>query len=148
MKLLPVLFGIVIVLIVGSSTFGQTDVKQAPLTWQQAALTDGEDLYFELCAVCHGKNGSGNGPAASAMSQAVPDLTALAANNEGEFPRQQVKDSIEGKSRVVSHGTSEMPIWGQMFVDVRPDWKQFRREGLARQRIYNLTEYLATIQAE
>ena len=34
------------------------------------------------------------------------------------------------------------------FKDVRPDMKQFRRDALARQRIYNLTEYLATIQAE
>jgi hypothetical protein len=41
-----------------------------------------------------------------------------------------------------------MPIWGQAFKDVRPDMKQFRRDALARQRIFNLTEYLATIQAE
>ncbi len=148
MKALPVLFGTIVVIMVASTTFGEVEVKQAPLTWQQAALSDGEQLYLELCAVCHGKSGMGDGPAASALKKAVPDLTGLAAANEGEFPRHKVEQSIAGESRVVSHGTIDMPIWGQAFKDVRPDMKQFRRDALARQRIFNLTEYLATILAE
>ncbi len=119
-----------------------------PLTWQQATLSDAEQLYLELCAVCHGKSDKGNGPAASAVKKAVPDLTSLAANNDGEFPRHEVEEAFAGESRVISHGTLDMPIAGQAFKDVRPDMKQFRRDALARQRIYNLTEYLATIQAE
>jgi len=148
MKALPVLFGTMVVIMVASTTFGEVEVKQAPLTWQQAALSDGEQLYLELCAVCHGKSGMGDGPAASALKKAVPDLTGLAAANDGEFPRNKVEQSIAGESRVTSHGTLDMPIWGQAFKDVRPDMKQFRRDALARQRVFNLTEYLATIQAE
>ena len=148
MKALPVLFGTMVVIMVASTTFGEVEVKQAPLTWQQAALSDGEQLYLELCAVCHGKSGMGDGPAASALKKAVPDLTGLAAANDGEFPRNKVEQSIAGESRVTSHGTLDMPIWGQAFKDVRPDMKQFRRDALARQRIFNLTEYLATIQVE
>jgi len=148
MKALPVLFGTMVVIMVASTTFGEVEVKQAPLTWQQAALSDGEQLYLELCAVCHGKSGMGDGPAASALKKAVPDLTGLAVANDGEFPRHKVEQSIAGESRVTSHGTIDMPIWGQAFKDVRPDMKQFRRDALARQRIFNLTEYLATIQAE
>ncbi len=148
MKALPVLFGTIVVIMVASTTFGEVEVKQAPLTWQQAALTDGEQLYLELCAVCHGESGKGNGPAASALKNAVPDLTSLAANNDGEFPFLEVEKAIAGESRAVSHGTIDMPIWGQAFKDVRPDIKQFRRDAFARQRIYNLTEYLATIQVE
>ena len=148
MKAFLILIGIIVAITAANTTFGQVEVKQVPLTWQQAALTDGEELYLELCAVCHGKGGMGDGPAASALKNALPDLTGLAAKNDGEFPRQEVEDSITGKSRVVSHGTIDMPIWGQAFEGVRPDWKMFRREALARQRIYNLTEYLATIQAE
>ena len=148
MKAFLILIGIIVAITVANTTFGQVEVKQVPLTWQQAALTDGEELYLELCAVCHGKGGMGDGPAASALKNALPDLTGLAEKNDGKFPRQEVEDSITGKSRVVSHGTIDMPIWGQAFEGVRPDWKMFRREALARQRIYNLTEYLATIQAE
>ena len=148
MKAFLVLFWIIIVITFAGTTFGQVEIKHKPLTWQQAALTDGEELYLELCAVCHGIGGMGDGPAASALKMAVPELTGLAAKNDGQFPRQEVEDSITGKSRVVSHGTSDMPIWGDAFEGVRLDWKPFRRQALARQRIYNLTEYLSTIQAE
>ena len=65
------------------------------------------------------------------------------------IPRKVVENSITGESRVISHGTIDMPIWGQVFEDAaRTDWKAFRREGQAKQRIYNLTEHLATIQIE
>jgi len=148
MKKLSVLVGIIAVIIFAGTTFGQVEIKKAPLTWTQAALTDGGELFAELCATCHGVGAKGDGPAASALTKEVPDLTGLAAKNDGEFPRQEVEKSIAGKSRVVSHGTIDMPIWGQAFEDVRPDWKPYRRSALARQRIYNLTEYLATIQVE
>lgn len=148
MKAFLFVIGILVVITVANTSFGEVKVKEVPLTWQQASLTDGEALYMELCAVCHGKGGKGDGPAASALKKAVPDLTVLAAKNDGMYPRKEVEDSIAGESRVVSHGTIDMPIWGQAFENVRPDWKPFRREALARQRLYNLTEYLATIQAE
>ena len=148
MKALPVLFGTIVVIMVAGTTFGEVEVKQASLTWQQAVLTDGEQLYVELCAACHGQSGKGDGPAASAVKKTVPDLTGLAAKNDGEFPFKEAEKAIAGESRVVSHGTIDMPIWGQAFKDVRPDMKQFRRDALARQRIFNLTEYLATIQVE
>lgn len=148
MKVLPVFLGTFLISIVAGTTFGQMEVKTAPLTWHQAALTDGGELFAELCAVCHGLGAKGDGPAASAMKNPVPDLTDLAVKNDGAFPREKVEDSIAGKSRVVSHGTLDMPVWGQAFEDVRPDMQEYRRKALSRQRIYNLTEYLASIQAE
>ena len=36
----------------------------------------------------------------------------------------------------------------QAFEDLRPDWKAYRRKAFAKQRVYNLTEYVASIQAE
>ena len=130
------------------AALAQPEVREAPLSWQQAALTDGEALYMELCAVCHGTSGKGDGPAAAAMASPVTDLTALAARNGGVFPRDEVQASITGESRVVAHGTGEMPVWGARFEEVRPDWKQHRRQALARQRIYNLTVYIETLQAK
>ena len=46
----------------------------------------GGELYGELCAVCHGKSGKGDGPAAGALKKSTPDLTVLASNNGGIFP--------------------------------------------------------------
>jgi mono/diheme cytochrome c family protein len=148
MKTLATIFGITLVAIFTGTSLADVEVKVAPLTWQQAALTDGKDLFMELCASCHGKSGMGDGPAAPALKNVVPNLTTLATRNGGDFPREEVEKSITGKSRVVSHGTIDMPVWGQAFEDVRPDKKSFERKALAKQRIYNLTEYLATIQAE
>lgn len=127
----------------------ETDVtvEEAPLTWRQVANSDGEVLYDELCAVCHGTSGNGDGPAASALKKMVPDLTTLSARNDGMFPREAVEKAITGETRVVSHGTVDMPVWGKLFSEVRPDRKPYQREVLGRQRIYNLTSYLESIQS-
>ena len=126
MKSLITLFAIIALITFASTTIGQVEIREAPLTWQQAALTDGGELYQELCAACHGISGKGDGPAASALAKPVSNLTVLASNNDGVFPFQQVEDSITGKSQVVAHGTIDMLVWGQQFEQLRPDWKQSR----------------------
>ena len=148
MKSLITSLAIIVLITFANPTIGQVTIKEAPLTWQQAALTDGEELFHELCAACHGVNGTGDGPAASAMAKPVSNLTILTASNDGVFPFKQVEKSITGKSQVVAHGTIDMPVWGQRFEELRPDWKQFRRKALARQRIYNLTLHIESLQAE
>ena len=142
------IFGIVALMCFASATAGEVELKKAPLEWQQAATIDGGVLYRNLCASCHGLAGKGDGPAASALKKTVPDLTVLAVNNDGVYPHEQVEKAITGKSRVVAHGTIDMPVWGQQFVNVRPDWKQFRRNAFAHQRIYNLTLHIETLQSE
>ena len=148
MKRLLAIFGLITLVTFAATALGQVEIIEAPLTWQQAALTDGEELYLELCAVCHGTGGSGDGPAASAMAKPVTDLTVLSANNDGVFPLKEVEKSITGKTQVTAHGTIDMPVWGQRFEELRPDWKQNRRKALARQRIYNLTLHIESLQAE
>ena len=148
MKNLIALFSIIVLITFASTAIGQVEIKEAPLTWQQAAITDGEELFVELCASCHGVSGKGDGPAASALAKPVSNLTVLASNNDGVFPMKQVEDSIAGKSRAVAHGTIDMPIWGQRFEELRPDWKLYRRKALARQRVYNLTLYVESLQAK
>ena len=138
----------IVLVTLASPAIGQVEIKEAPLSWQQAALTDGEELFQELCATCHGVSGKGDGPAARALAKPVSNLTALASNNDGVFPMKQVEDSITGKSQIVAHGTIDMPVWGQRFEELRPDWKLNRRKALARQRIYNLALYIESIQAK
>jgi mono/diheme cytochrome c family protein len=126
----------------------ETEIEEAPITWRQAALNDGEALFVELCAVCHGVSGKGDGPAAPALAVELSDLTMLAAGNDGEFPTTKVEKVVTGDARVTAHGTAEMPVWGKMFESLRPDRKPVQRWAFAQSRIYNLTEYLKTIQAE
>ena len=96
---------------------------------------------------CHGKSGKGDGPAAPALKKTVPNLTNLAAINGGEFPRKQVEDSITGESSTIAHRTLDMPSWGRQLEDIRyGHWNTKHRQSFAKQKIYNLTEYLSTIQ--
>ena len=147
MKVLNIVIGIVIIAYT-SCSFGQVDIQKVPLTWKQARINDGGELYVVLCSACHGKSGKGDGPASTALKEKVPDLTLLSEKNDGEFPFNDVEGSITGKSKILSHGTVDMPIWGYAFEGVRPQWKMFRRKAMAKQRIHNLTEYLSTIQTD
>ena len=124
------------------------EVREEPITWSQAALQDGKALYAELCAVCHGVDAKGNGPASPALAAPAPDLTQLALANGGEFPTAEVQKTITGETRVVAHGTLEMPMWGKVFEDVRLDKKPGQRWGFARLRILALTEYIQSLQVD
>ncbi len=135
-----------IALIVAVDVAPAQEVQEAPMTWEQAALQDGKDLYMELCAVCHGADAKGNGPAAPALAAPAPDLTQLALANGGVFPTDAVEKSISGAKRTVAHGTLEMPVWGKAFEDVRMDRKPGARWGSAQLRIRALTEYIESLQ--
>ncbi len=124
------------------------EVKEEPITWSQAALQDGKALYAELCAVCHGVDAKGNGPASPALAAPAPDLTQLALANGGDFPTAEVQKTITGETRVVAHGTLEMPMWGKVFEDARLDKKPGQRWGFARLRILALTEYIQSLQVD
>jgi mono/diheme cytochrome c family protein len=101
----------------------------------------GVDLYQAHCAVCHGKDATGNGPAASALKTRVPDLTRIAQRNGNKFPAQRVREIISGTDTSnAAHGSREMPIWGPIFHQI--EWDQ----DLGHVRIENLTKYLQSIQ--
>ncbi len=103
----------------------------------------GPGLYAEYCAVCHGKEGKGDGPMAKALKVAPPDLTHLAARSGGRFPAERVQKIIAGKEQVsAGHGTREMPVWGPIFSQIA--WDQ----DLGQIRVYNLAKYLEKIQAK
>jgi mono/diheme cytochrome c family protein len=100
----------------------------------------GPDLYRAHCAACHGPEGKGNGPVASALKAKPADLTVLAKNNGGKFPEEQARKFISGDEVVASHGSREMPVWGPIFHQVEED-KDF-----GDVRIQNLIKYLEAIQ--
>jgi mono/diheme cytochrome c family protein len=102
----------------------------------------GGDLFLFFCATCHGRDGRGNGPVASALRNAPPDLTQLARRNGGEFPRQRVEAFVANDGTVLapSHGSREMPVWGPIFHGLEPS------DTLTEVRIANLVRYIESIQ--
>jgi hypothetical protein len=75
----------------------------------------GPENFARYCAACHGDGGKGDGPVASAIAKPVPDLTLIAERNNGKFPRQIIKNAIDGRWQIDAHGTQQMPVWGYEF---------------------------------
>jgi mono/diheme cytochrome c family protein len=115
-------------------------IKQVPM--KQTSPVDGKAMFSMYCAVCHGAEAKGNGPAAPAMKRFPGDLTKLAVNNHGKFPDDRVAVTIAGANGIAAHGSNEMPIWGDLFKSVSSD------QSIVRLRISNLTDYVKSIQTK
>src|SRR5271156_2181094 len=79
-------------------------------TIQPTSAASGKEMYTTYCAVCHGADGKGGGPAASALKTPPADLTTLSKNNGGKFPAMKVTSAIRGDSGLPAHGSKEMPV--------------------------------------
>src|SRR6266568_4359596 len=93
------------VILVVISTFAvaqQAPAETAPtvkhVTITHTASNSGKEMFNSYCAVCHGKDGKGNGPAASAMKTPPTDLTLLAQKDGGKYPASHVAAVIHGEA--------------------------------------------------
>jgi mono/diheme cytochrome c family protein len=116
-------------------------IKHVPV--QSTSPVSGKEMYTAYCAVCHGTDGKGGGPAASALKAAPTDLTLLSKNNGGKYPALKVSASIHGESALPAHGSKEMPVWGSLFWNMSGG-----HEGEVQQRVANLTKYIESLQAK
>jgi mono/diheme cytochrome c family protein len=117
----------------------QKEIKHVPV--QPTSASSGQEMYVSYCAVCHGKDGKGSGPAAEALKAAPTDLTTLAQKNGGKYPAEHVSSAIQGDVAVPSHGTKDMPIWGNLF------WHMSQGHSSEVQlRVANLTKYIGSLQ--
>jgi mono/diheme cytochrome c family protein len=101
----------------------------------------GAEMYKTYCAVCHGTDGKGDGPAASALKARPTDLTQLSKNSGGKFPALKVTAAIRGEGDVAAHGSKDMPVWGSLFWNM-----SHGHEGEVQQRVANLTKYIESLQ--
>jgi mono/diheme cytochrome c family protein len=116
-------------------------VKHVPIT--NTPSNSGKEMFNSYCAVCHGKDGKGDGPAASAMKTTPADLTALTQKNGGKYPASHVAAVIKGQATTASHGSQDMPVWGPLFSSISQG-----HEGQVQQRITNLVTYVDSLQAK
>ena len=124
-------------------TQGQTEetIKHVPI--QPTSPVSGKEMYTAYCAVCHGTDGKGGGPAASALKIPPTDLTLLSKNNGGKYPSLKVAASIRNESELPAHGSKEMPVWGTLFWNLSSG-----HETEVQQRVVNLTKYIESLQAK
>jgi mono/diheme cytochrome c family protein len=126
----------------GSLAYGQSKPKIKRVDAPYTSPVSGPEMFKAYCAVCHGADGTGNGPAAPALTKEPANLTQLSAKNGGKFPALRVVQFIQGSddtSRIAAHGTRDMPMWGMIFHNMGGDTGvQFR--------LRNLTDYIETLQ--
>jgi mono/diheme cytochrome c family protein len=84
------------------------------LAGSAAAQEKGREIYQRYCVACHGEDGSGDGPLRLVLTLDPPDLTRLASDNGGVFPRKRVIWRIDGRDPLLAHG-NEMPVYGDLF---------------------------------
>jgi hypothetical protein len=116
-------------------------INQVPLTYKDIALKDGHEMYDQLCAVCHGVTGKGDGPAAPALSSPVPDLTQFGAETGSQY-HEQLEGVISGLDRTVHKDIVGMPLWFREFQYVRRDKFGHPRTNYANLKIHSLAEYV------
>jgi mono/diheme cytochrome c family protein len=126
-------------------TFGYARQNQSQskvvIPYEQTSPANGQQMYGNYCAPCHGRDGRGNGPVASSLRQHPTDLTLLARNNHGQFPDAHVAAVLRFGSDHPAHGTAEMPVWGPILGSMDRGNAQLRML-----RVTNLCNYLRTLQ--
>jgi mono/diheme cytochrome c family protein len=133
-----------VVLLLCLAVFGesqQRQIKHAPVKLTSPA--SGQEMYAAYCAVCHGKDGKGNGPAAEALRVPPPDLTTLIRRNGNRYPADRVRTAITGDLRLAAHGSKEMPVWGELF------WRMsLGHSSEVHLRLSNLNKYIESMQTK
>lgn len=139
-KFLPALL---VALALGSLQALAEDKKIERKEIKPTAVGSGAEMYTNYCAVCHGLNGKGAGPAAAALKAALPDLSLMAQKNGGKFPADHVASSLKFGTDISAHGSAAMPIWGPLFKSLNKT-----SEAEVQLRIANLTKYLESLQVK
>jgi len=114
-------------------------IKHVPVKQTNAA--SGMEMYTSYCAVCHGTDGKGNGPAASALKVPPNDLTTLAEKNGGKYPALHISSVLRGEAETPAHGSKDMPVWGPLLRHMSQG-----HDAEVQQRITNLNQYVESIQ--
>ena len=138
------LFGMGAVLLVSAAfamaqQAGTTQIKHVPVKATNAA--SGQEMYASYCAVCHGANATGNGPAQSALKNPATDLTTLAQKNGGKYPGLHVSSILRGDAELAAHGSKDMPVWGPLFRNLSQG-----HDAEVQQRIANINSYIESLQ--
>jgi len=123
--------------------WGAADLASAQETEVAAA---GKPSYEQQCAVCHGREGKGDGPAMNLLTVKPSDLTQINKRNNGTFPFWKIYRVVDGREEIKGHGTRDMPVWGAQFRSEATSSPTAQTQ--VRGRILELVYYLQSIQAK
>lgn len=90
---------------------------------------------------------------ANQLATQPPNLQTIRKRYGGTFPNAEIYKIIDGRKTLRAHGTSDMPVWGDVYAAVvkgmaggDKDPGQVRVEQSINGRILSLIYYLQSIQ--
>jgi mono/diheme cytochrome c family protein len=98
----------------------------------------GADLYLRYCAACHGPQGRGDGPAAAGLTPPPADLT------RSDLSLNDLALRIDGRRTIAAHGSSAMPVWGEVFNEELVAEPKARE--ISRLRVQALAEHVRSLR--
>ena len=123
----------------------QSTARKVVIPVSKTSATNGKQMYVSYCAPCHGVDGRGLGPAASALNKQPADLALLSKNNGGKYPSTHIVSVLEFGASDSSRGSAEMPVWGPLLGGLD---RTSSEQSLRALRISNLSRYLKTLQSK
>lgn len=124
-------------------TLGWLALAATAIVADERSIERGAAVYRIYCRGCHGDGATGDGPTAERLTPHPTDLTRLAGDRGGTFPREPVMREIDGREKIPAHPRPIMPIWGLAFQQFDTDVDQ---ESEVRERLADLADYLESIQ--
>ena len=125
--------------IAGLGNAQEKPIKKGPI--QPTSPASGAEMYKAYCAVCHGPDGKGTGPAAAELKTKPANLSTLAKRHGGKFPDDYVVTVLRFGTPAAALGSSDMRTWGPLFSVVSGQDK-----AQVDMRISNLIGYVKTLQ--
>ena len=102
----------------------------------------GKHDFEELCAPCHGIDGTGKGRDLTEANP--PDLTDLSTRNGGKYPSEKVYRTVDGRGMTDSHKRFGMPFWG-IYLQKQGLFTP-ESDAAVKQRITEIVRYVETLQ--
>ena len=134
-----------VALLAGIGYANQSTSRKVVIPISKTPASSGKQMYVSYCAPCHGVDGRGQGPVASALKKQPADLALLSKNNGGKFPSTHIMSVLEFGADNPSHGTAQMPVWGPMLGQMDATNAE---NNVSLLRISNLSQYLQTLQTK
>jgi Cytochrome c len=129
----------------GMSQTTDKKLTKISISQNQSEPGSGKQMYKDYCAVCHGMDGKGDGPAVQFLQAAPPDLTTMGKRYNERNVTLRVNTVLRFGTGRKARGTLDCPLWGDLFYELE------NRNGhpdIAKMRISNLSEYVQSMQAK
>jgi mono/diheme cytochrome c family protein len=117
-------------------------IQEPPAGSLAAQATKGKVHFMKYCSPCHGSEGKG--VQVDSLTKQPADLTLITSSyRTGKFPILEVAQMIDGRNMAKSHGTRQMPVWGEVFSE-----QEHLDESQIKGKLGEIIAYLMTIQGK